>query len=116
MDIGENSVAFGTGCTDCGACLWSASGQLLHRLTGHTNRLGKVAFHPCGSYFGTASFDGTWRLWDIESGETLLDQEGHSRAVYSLSFHPDGSLALSGGLDSYGKKFRPIRLHFFSAS
>ena len=101
-DISENAVVLATGCTDSRASLWSASGQLLQRLTGHTNRLGKVAFHPCGSYLGTASFDGTWRLWDVESGETILEQEGHSRAVYALAFHPDGSLALSGGLDAYG--------------
>ena len=103
MDISDQSVAFGTGCTDHKASLWSASGQCLQQLAGHTDRLGKVAFHPCGNYFGTASFDRTWRLWDVESGETLLEQEGHSRAVYGLAFHPDGSLALSGGLDAFGE-------------
>lgn len=70
--------------------------------TGHSQRLGRVAFHPAGQLFGTASFDGTWRLWDIATGEALLEQEGHSRSVYALAFHPDGSLAASGGLDAYG--------------
>ena len=35
---------------------------------------------------GTASFDQTWRLWDIETGECLQEQEGHSRAVYAVAF------------------------------
>ncbi len=55
---------------------------------------------------GTASFDGTWRLWDVETGSCLLEQEGHSRAVYAVAFHPDGSLAGSAGLDAYGEQER----------
>jgi WD40 repeat protein len=50
----------------------------------------------------TASFDTTWRLWDVESGACLMEQEGHSRQVYAVAFHPDGSLAGSAGLDAYG--------------
>ncbi len=51
----------------------------------------------------TASFDLTWRLWDVETGAALLEQEGHSRAVYAVGFHPDGSLAASAGLDAVGE-------------
>ena len=50
----------------------------------------------------TASFDTTWRLWDVETGQSLMEQEGHSRPVYTVAFHPDGSLAASAGLDSIG--------------
>jgi hypothetical protein len=50
----------------------------------------------------TASFDMTWRLWDVETGAALLEQEGHSRPVYAVGFHPDGSLAASAGLDAFG--------------
>lgn len=35
--------------------------------------------------------------------EEVLFQEGHSRAVFDVSFHPDGSLALTGGMDAYGR-------------
>ncbi len=55
-----------------------------------------------GAHVGSASFDGTWRLWDAEAGACLLEQEGHSREVYALAFHPDGGLAASGGLDAVG--------------
>ena len=51
----------------------------------------------------TASFDMTWRLWDVETGACLSEQEGHSRPVYTVAFHPDGSLAASAGLDSIGE-------------
>lgn len=49
-------------------------------------RLGRVAFHPMGRHLGTASFDLTWRLWDVETGQCLLEQEGHSRSVYTVAF------------------------------
>ena len=55
----------------------------------------------------TASFDMTWRLWDVETGQTLLEQEGHSRAVYSVAFQSDGALAGSVGLDAIGKQSKP---------
>jgi WD40 repeat protein len=71
-------------------------------LQGHTDRLGRVAFHPMGRHLATASFDMTWRLWDCESGECLLEQEGHSRGVYAVAFQQDGALAGSVGLDAIG--------------
>ncbi len=59
--------------------------------------------HPMGRHLGTASFDQTWRLWDLETGDCLLEQEGHSRSVYALAFQRDGALAASGGLDAVGE-------------
>lgn len=148
-------MALASGATDSTAKLWSAEGKLLRTLEGHTDRLGRIAFHPMGRHLGgrrvggwlgrcdeklgwslcwlpqllfslrmsrccllsgsgiwiaktmlgkhpcnlfaaclpaalpptgTASFDQTWRLWDIETGECLLEQEGHSRSVYAVAF------------------------------
>ena len=72
-------------------------------LKGHTNRVGRVAFHPSGSFLGSASFDGTWRLWDVATGAELLTQEGHSKEVYALTFQDDGALVASGGFDAIGR-------------
>lgn len=101
----ELAVNLATGSADNTARLFTANGDLLRQLDGHSDRLGRVSFHPMGRHLATASFDGTWRLWDIESGVSLLEQEGHSRAVYAVAFHPDGSLAGSVGLDAYGRIF-----------
>lgn len=65
-------------------------------LRGHQNRVCRVAFHPSGQYVGSASFDTTWRLWDINTSKELLLQEGHSKEVYSIDFQNDGSLVASG--------------------
>ena len=78
------------------------AGKQLRIMTGHMDRLGRVAVHPMGQHLGTASFDQTWRLWDLETGDCLLEQEGHSRSVYTVAFQGDGALAASGGLDAIG--------------
>ena len=33
----------------------------------------------------------------------MLHQEGHSKEVYTVNFQQDGALAVSGGLDSFGR-------------
>lgn len=101
--ISGTGLALASGAVDCTAKLWSLEGRLLRTLEGHTDRLGRIAFHPMGQHLGTASFDMTWRLWDLETGQCLQEQEGHSRAVYAVAFQQDGSLAASGGLDAYGR-------------
>lgn len=78
-------------------------------MVGHTDRLGRVAVHPMGRHLGTASFDQTWRLWDLETGDCLLEQEGHSRSVYTVAFQGDGALAASGGLDAIGAPLPPFQ-------
>lgn len=95
-------------------------------LTGHSARVCRIAFHPSGKYLGSASYDGTWRLyvpylallsktsrkekenetddfvfgfgrWDTErGGEELLLQEGHSKEVYAIAFQEDGALVCTG--------------------
>eukprot|EP00949_MAST-11_sp_MAST-11-sp1_P000157 g157.t1 len=70
-------------------------------LLGHQARLGKLAWHPCGKFIATTSFDCSWRLWDAETGTQLLLQEGQARGTYAVDFHPDGSLIATGALDSH---------------
>lgn len=69
-------------------------------LSGHSARVCRIAFHPTGKYLGSASFDGTWRLWDAErGGEELLLQEGHSKEVYAIEFQEDGALVCTGSVE-----------------
>merc|ERR1711924_563453 len=76
-------------------------GEPLATLTGHEEKVNKVQFHPrCPQYLLSTSNDGTWRLWDVERGTSILEQEGACGAVYALSVHCDGSLVATG--DSQG--------------
>lgn len=82
--------------------LWSLSQDTpLATLTGHTDRVNRVAFHPSGRFLASASFDLSWRLWDVEHCREILLQEGHSRAVYNVALQCDGALAATVGLDAY---------------
>lgn len=72
-------------------------------LVGHEMRVSRVAFHPSGRYIGTASYDQTWRLWDVETQKELLLQDRHSREVFCIGFQCDGSLAVSAGMDAIGR-------------
>lgn len=65
-------------------------------MEGHVGRVARIGYHPSGRYIGSAGFDGTWRLWDVERAEELLLQEGHAKEVYALSFQCDGSLVATG--------------------
>lgn len=56
----------------------------------------RVAFHPSGDYVASAGFDGSWRLWDVNTSQELLLQEGHSKEVYAIGWQDDGALVATG--------------------
>eukprot|EP00897_Mesotaenium_endlicherianum_P005154 jgi/Mesen1/4667/ME000241S03704 len=103
IDQSPSAGNVATASADRNAILWSLEGKQLQTYDGHIDRLARLAFHPSGLYLGTASFDKTWRLWDVETGAELLLQEGHSRSVYGIAFNRDGSLAASCGLDALAR-------------
>lgn len=74
----------------------SSSDAPISVMQGHQGRVCRVAFHPSGDYVASASFDTTWRLWDVVTAKELLLQEGHSKEVYSVEFQNDGALVASG--------------------
>ena len=71
----------------------SSSETPISVMKGHQDRICRVAFHPSGNYVASASFDTTWRLWDVNTSKELLLQEGHSKEVYTVEFQDDGALA-----------------------
>ena len=46
----------------------------------------------------TASFDGSVRLWNIETGNCIRVLSRHRESVYSVSFSPSGDFIASGSL------------------
>ncbi len=63
---------------------------------GHTGRLRAVAFSPDGTEVGTASDDGTARVWNSKTG-ALIDTIALSGVVRALAFSPDGKIVACGG-------------------
>lgn len=102
--VTEDSVNLSSGGADGLVHLWSLTKDVpLSTLTGHSQRVCRVEFHPSGKYLASASEDTTWRLWDVNTTTELLLQEGHSRGVFALAFNTDGSLLASAGMDSIGR-------------
>ncbi|KAK4132407.1 WD40 repeat-like protein [Trichocladium antarcticum] len=103
-NISEDTVNLASGGAEGQIHLWSLNQDTpLSTLSGHSQRVCRVEFHPSGKYLASASEDTSWRLWDVETTTELLLQEGHSRGVYAVGFSTDGSLLASAGLDSIGR-------------
>ncbi|KAK0489156.1 WD40-repeat-containing domain protein [Armillaria novae-zelandiae] len=104
--LSPNAANLASGAGDGNVNLWSLNkvpDAPLSVMKGHQGRVCRVAFHPSGDYVASASFDTTWRLWDVVTAKELLLQEGHSKEVYSVEFQNDGALVASGGLDAIGR-------------
>jgi WD40 repeat protein len=77
-----------------------APGKLLRRiLKGHSDRVTAVAVTPDGQRAVSASWDGTLRVWDLETGKELHILRGHSGMVNTVAITPDGGRAISGSRD-----------------
>ena len=83
-------------------------------MKGHADRVARVAFHPSGNYVASASFDTTWRLWDVTTTKELLLQVGHSKEVFSVEFQNDGALCASGLVSCTLPRVYPINDSFHS--
>eukprot|EP01022_Parablepharisma_sp_SALTPOND_P004541 TRINITY_DN120489_c0_g1_i1.p1 TRINITY_DN120489_c0_g1~~TRINITY_DN120489_c0_g1_i1.p1 ORF type:complete len:610 (-),score=78.81 TRINITY_DN120489_c0_g1_i1:2913-4742(-) len=64
----------------------------------HEKSIASIALHPTKSIVATASDDGTWKVWNLATGEKLISVEGHNDWIGGVDFHPSGShLAMCGG-------------------
>jgi guanine nucleotide-binding protein subunit beta-2-like 1 protein len=68
-------------------------------LKGHSHYVQDVAISSDGQFALSGSWDGTLRLWDLQSGETTRRFVGHSKDVLSVAFSADNRQIVSGSRD-----------------
>jgi WD40 repeat protein len=81
---------------------WYHLNYLLHlphrTFRGHAGRVYAVAYSPDGQYIVSGGEDGTVRLWDAATGESVAVRHEHQNAISCLVFNPDGdTFATSSG-------------------
>ena len=78
--------------------LWDVeTGQ--HITTVRASSVRSVAFSPDGSTLASASSDGTIKLWNVSTRESIATLEGHTEIVTSVAYSPDGTMLASGSWD-----------------
>jgi WD40 repeat protein/serine/threonine protein kinase len=75
------------------------TGQLVHNLEGHADRVGCVSFHPDGHRLASCSLDRTVRIWELDRGREVLTLRGHADLVTRVLFDPKGWRLASSGDD-----------------
>merc|ERR1719238_1373437 len=69
------------------------------RLTGHSHFVQDVAISSDGHFALSGSWDGTLRLWDLNTGATTRRFIGHTKDVLSVAFSVDNRQIVSGSRD-----------------
>merc|ERR1711966_351032 len=68
-------------------------------LRGHSHFVSDVVISSDGQFALSGSWDGTLRLWDLNSGTTTRRFVGHSKDVLSVAFSVDNRQIVSGSRD-----------------
>jgi WD40 repeat protein len=76
----------------------------VRQFTGSGDGVGAFALSPDGKRlasgcWGPSYTDSVARVWDVKTGDELLQLKGHESSVCCLAWSPDGKRLLTGGLD-----------------
>uniref|UniRef100_A0AC35TI05 Coronin n=1 Tax=Rhabditophanes sp. KR3021 TaxID=114890 RepID=A0AC35TI05_9BILA len=78
-------------------------------LTGHQKRVNSLVWHPtANNILLTAGGENKLLLWNVGTGEALLEIDGHPDQIFSMSFNYDGSQFVTACKD---KKLRIFDSH-----
>jgi WD40 repeat protein len=68
------------------------TGEIRHRMKGHTDRVNSISFRPDGKFLSTCSDDETLRIWDLEKGIEVQNFGKQDGRVYACTYSPNGKI------------------------
>jgi WD40 repeat protein/serine/threonine protein kinase len=74
-------------------------GPLIRTFEGHTSWVHAVALTADGRFAISGSWDGTLRMWNLQSGESVRTLEGHAGRVNAVTVIPSRARAVSASSD-----------------
>ncbi len=80
-----------------------AQGPALMLPIGHTFTVNTIKFNKNGNRLLTSSEDKSAKLWDVQTGQVLINFKGHIKEVEEANFSADESKILSKSLDGTAK-------------
>ncbi|OQR93861.1 guanine nucleotide-binding protein subunit beta-2 [Thraustotheca clavata] len=104
----ENPSMIVTASRDKSILVWQLTGDssdlenygfARRRLQGHSHFVEDVVISSDGQFALSGSWDGTLRLWDLNTGITTRRFVGHSKDVLSVAFSADNRQIVSGSRD-----------------
>lgn len=78
-------------------------------MSGHTDTVSSVGFNYDGTLALTGSYDGTIRVWSVETGECKITLEGPEDIEFA-EWHSKGNAILAGSRDGMLYTMRNICL------
>jgi WD40 repeat protein len=96
--LAVGSARYSEGSSRFGVGVWDVASARLRWSGPQADMVRKVAFSPDGTRVGSASFDGTGRLWDAASG-TMVAELKYDYWVYGLDFSRAGNRWATGSFD-----------------
>ncbi len=81
------------------------SGEILHTLTGHRNRIIGMAFSPDATLLVCGDEGGVIKIWSLETGKEVRSIQAHEKYVQRIVFRADGK-----NFASYGPWDRTVKV------
>jgi WD40 repeat protein len=83
------------------------TGEVVHRLRGHSDSIRGIAFSPDGRRVFTSSWDRTIKIWDPASGQETLTLPSEDK-VNAIALSPNGGLLVGVGDHTLTMWFAPV--------
>jgi WD40 repeat protein len=80
-------------------------GTVMQEFTGHSGRVGAVAFSADQALLATGSTDLSGRVWQVADGSPVTALPGHENYVTGVEFRPDGKLVATASRDRRARIF-----------